>query len=498
VTDRFWADGEQGGTPITAAALNGIEEDLTAVEVAVAGKEPALGEGSPTEFLRGDREWVELDLSGGGDTIGDPLAREFLTDPLNVWGPEGTKLVTPTHIEPAGGQVVHPGVVFIPEGWGVGNYKYWMAITAYPAGNDDHEDPNILASHDGITWVVPDGLTNPIADADGNPEYQSDTYLAMGPNNTLYCFWRWYEGVTGSGQEERLKYSKSTDGVAWTVPVDFYVSNEAVQRLLSPSLIFEDNRWTMYAVDMVRAPIRAVRLKSDSDDPASAWSAPELVTHGTLIANREPWHLFVTKTGGRYYALLNDRILAGGTGGAGDLYFLASADGLNFTSSGAAVIPKTITGAHTQLYQSAMVPAFKDGMPGWRVWYTGWHSDNTWWLYRTFLSEGRWKALTLQNAWVPYIGGGGYSESGLRYKVAGRSVTIDGAVKSGAISTVITTLPAEATPYHTCMYTVNAAGTVGMVMISGRKNPSAAGQVMYFAGPGAPSYMPIHIKIDLD
>lgn len=495
MTNRFWADGENGGTPITAAALNGIEQDITEVELGLQEREPLIEPGTAQQFFRGDKQWVTIDLSGGGASNSDPLAREFLIDPTNVWGPEGPKLTVPTHMEPAGGQIVHPSVVFVPEGWN--GYKYWMAFTAYPNGNDDHEDPNVVASHDGITWVVPAGLTNPIADADGTPEYHSDTDLRLGPNNTMYLFYRWYEGVAGSGTEERLKFSTSTDGIIWTNPQDFLVSNEAVQRLLSPSMIYEDDRWSLYAVDIARTPNRIVRLRSDTADPTSAWSAPELVNHGTIIANREPWHLYMTKTGGRYYGLLNDVVLGGGTGGAGDLVFMSSGDGLNFTSSGAAVIPKAIAGQHDQLYQSTMVPSIEGGRAGFRVWYTG-QIANTWWLFRTFIGEGRWKGLTLQNAWVNYVGGGGYSQAGLRYKKEGRSATLDGCVRSGALGSLITTLPLDATPYHTCMYPVNAAGSVGMIIIQGKINTAVAGQVTYFTGPAAPSYLPIHIKYDLD
>jgi hypothetical protein len=256
----------------------------------------------------------------------------------------------------------------------------------------------------------------------------------------------------------------------------------------------------MYAVDIIPSPNRIVRLQCDSANPDSAWTEPVTVTltAGSMIANREPWHIYVMKTGGRYYGLLNDVTLGGGTGGAGDLVFLASADGLTFTGSGAAVIPKAATGAHAQLYQSTMTPAVEGGRAGFRVWYSGWSSDNTWWLYRTFIGEGRWKALTLANAWVNYVGGGGYSQSGLRYKREGRSATLDGAVRSGAVGTMICQLPPEAQPYHTFMVPVNAAGTVALIQIQGRINAAVAGQVIYFSGPAAPSYLPFHVKYDLD
>lgn len=490
MTDRQWFPGPEGGTPITADWLNGIEGDIDS-------KEPAILPGGTDQYLRGDKQWVTLDLSAGdGGPMADSNPREAIMDPTNVWGPDGVQMTIPTHIEPAGGQATHPAVVFVPEGWN--GYKYWMAFTAYPNGNDDHEDPNIVASHDGITWVVPPGLTNPIADADGTPEYHSDTDLRMGPNNTMYLFYRWYEGVTGSGAEEQLRYSKSTDGVTWSAPQNFYVSNETVRRLLSPTLVYEDGAWTMWAIDMVPAVNTLVRLRSTDSDPASPWSAPVVCNPGTLISGREPWHIYITKSGGRYYGLLNDVILGGGTGGAGDLMFLSSADGITFTNSAAPIIPKAVAGKHDQLYRSAMLPAIEGGRAGFRVWYAGWVTGNTWWLFRTFISEGRWKSLTLANAWVNYVGGGGYAQTGLRYKKEGRSATLDGAARSGAVGTMICQLPVEAQPYHTFMIPVNAGGTVALIQIQGKINAAVAGQVIYFSGPAAPSYMPIHIKYDLD
>lgn len=517
---RNWTN--DSGLALSAANLNALEADVTAALAVpdaalasrvqagatrtaldgryakatdLANKEPILAEGSVTEFLRGDKTWQEISVSGGG-AGGDQ--RELVVDPTNVYAPAGTKLNVPTHVDPAGGQVTHPSVVFVPEGWN--GYKYWMAITAYPGSNDDHEDPNIVASHDGITWVVPNGLTNPIADADGTPEYHSDVDLKMGPNNTLYLFYRWYAGVAGGGQEEQLRFSTSTDGVSWTAPVTYLVNDETVRRLLSPTLIFEDGAWTMYAVNFLPNPNTVVRLRSETSDPASTWTTPEVVNPGTMITGREPWHIYMTKVGGRYYGLINDTTNNSG-GALGELLFIVSADGLTFTSSGTGIIPKTVAGKHDGLYHSCMVPSIEGGRVGFRIWYTGWTNPPTptaWWLFHTFLGEGRWKGLTLANAWVNYVGGGGYSQTGLRYKREGKSVTLEGTVKSGALNTMITQLPPEAQPLNTSMYFVNAAGTMGMVIIQGSSNASVAGQVTYFQGPAAPGYMPISIKYEVD
>jgi hypothetical protein len=478
---------------VQAGATKTALDAAYATNAEMANKEPAIPTGSVTEFLRGDKQWATIDVSGGGGNI-DPHPPENLLDATNVWAPAGTKLVVPTHVTPTGGEVTHPSVVFVPEGWN--GYKYWMAITPYPAGNDDHEDPNVVASHDGITWVVPNGLTNPIADATGQPQYHSDTDLVLGPNNTMYLFWRWSNSVDNGGTEERLKYAVSTNGVNWSAPTDYWVTDQDIQRIMSPSMIYEDGAWTMYGVDIVPSPNQVVRVRNTSPDPAVGWGASEVLNVGTMQTGKEPWHVQVIKTGGRYYGLLNDCTL-NQNGASGDLLFLSSADGITFTNSGVPIVPKVVTGEHDNIYRSCMIPATQGGHAGFRLWYTGWRNTGPVWnLYYTFISAGRWKALTLQNAWVPYTGGGGYNTSGLRYKREGRMVTLEGTVKSGALSTVIATLPTEAVPEYTNMYPVNANGTLGMVRIDGKQG--TPGAVTYFAGGAAPAYMPIHIKFELD
>jgi hypothetical protein len=148
-----------------------------------------------------------------------------------------------------------------------------------------------------------------------------------------------------------------------------------------------------------------------------------------------------------------------------------------------------------------MIPSTESGRSGFRVWYTGWTNSggpSNWWLFQTFLGAGRWKSLTLQNAWVNYVGGGGYSQTGLRYKREGRTVTVEGTVRSGALNTVIATLPADAQPLNTAMYPVNSQGTLGMVSIQGSTNTSVAGQISFFTGTAAPTYMTISIKFEVD
>lgn len=535
-----WIDGPEGGTPLSAANLRELNDailerlkrwqpstayamgeqvvspDNDVVSAALAhtsgpvynpanwGRsvtfEPALPpDGTATKFLRGDREWVTLDLSGAGESTSthEQEDMEVLILASNASAPVGSKLTVPTHLSPGGGQTTHPSVLFFPDSWN--GYKYWMAHTPYPAGNDDHEDPNICASDDGSTWVVPAGLTNPIDDADGTPEYNSDVDLKMGPNNTMYLFWRWYAGAGNGGTEERLKYSTSTDGVNWSAPVVFYQSDHLVQRLVSPSLIFEDNAWTMYAVDTIPSPNRVVRLRSNTADPESPWTDAVTISVGAMQAGKEPWHIYMLKYGGRYYGLLNDAT-TDSNGGGGDILLVISADGVTFGNSTVPVIPKVQAGEHDQLYRSTMVPAVEGGRFGFRVWYTGWLTGppSVWNIYRTFLGEGIWKQLVLEGAWLTYTGGGGY-RPGIRYKKVGNTVTLEGAVRSGAAASNLTTLPVGAAPVGTFMAPVNVAGVLGQIQIFADTGAAPADdrKVRFFQGAGAPSYLPFHIKYEV-
>lgn len=515
---RSWTNGS--GLALSAANLNALEADVTtalgvpdaalasrvqagATRTALDGryakttdlatKEPVIAPGGIDEFLRGDKTWVPISFEGA--TGADQAPREAIMDPTNVWGPDGTKLTIPTHVTPAGGETTHPSVVFVPEGWN--GYKYWMAHTPYPAGNDDHEDPNIVASHDGITWEMPPGVTNPLADTSGTP-YHSDVDLVMGPNNTMYLFFRWYSGAANGGTEERILFTTSTDGTNWTVPVNAWVNDMAVRRPVSPSFIYEDGAWTMYYVDLLPTPNAVFRTRSASTDPTSTWGEPIAVGVGTMQSGKEPWHISVEKIGGRYYGLLND-CTTGASGSNGDLLFISSGDGLTFTNSGATVIPRSAATKHDNLYRATMVPTTEGGDFGFRVWYSAWLTTGPVWnIFTTFIGEGRWKALTLQNAWVNYTAAGGYSTTGMRYKKKNKETTLEGAVKSGALSTVICTLPADAAPLNTCMWPINANGAVGMIQIIGRSAGSTQGQVVYFLGAAAPGYVPIHIKFDND
>lgn len=104
------------------------------------------------------------------------------------------QLITPTY--DGSGEAVHPSVIdfkleYKEENWH--GYRYWMAMTPYPKGYDAFENPSLLASQDGLTWVVPPGFGKPLDIKEGRGNFNSDPALVYEPEDkSLFVYWREY------------------------------------------------------------------------------------------------------------------------------------------------------------------------------------------------------------------------------------------------------------------------------------------------------------------
>ena len=317
----------------------------------------------------------------GGTPAGVGVVFDWKVDVAAISGNVGSKLTIPTFITPSGGRVIHPSVLYFEEPWN--GYQYWMAMT--PGGPDADEDPSIVASHDGIAWEVPPGLTNPLDDQPGSPgAYNSDVNLTLGPDRTrLYLFWRTYSPAS-TGAEESLYLSTSTDGVSWSAKALVYQSDDTVLRLLSPAFIYEDGAWTMWATDIVPAVSTFVRLRSTSATLTTAtWGAPTICTIDYMQSGKQAWHAEVRRVASQYVAILNN-CTAGVSGTDGELYLMVSTDGLVWTSGTTAVIPQ-VSSDHDYLYKASLVPTVLGGVLGFQMWYTGGTSSDGWKFFRTWV-----------------------------------------------------------------------------------------------------------------
>jgi len=351
----------------------------------------------------------------GGTPAGVGVVFDWKVDVAAISGDDGSKLTIPTFVTPSGGQATHPSVLYFEEPWN--GYQYWMAMTPYPGGDDAYEDPSIIASHDGIAWEVPSELTNPIDNQPGSPgAYNSDVHLTLGPDQTkIYLFWRTYDPAS-TGTEESLYLSTSTDGSTWSAKALVYQSDEAVRRLLSPTFIYENDAWTMWATDIVPTTATFVRLRSTSATLTTAtWGTPTICTIDYMQSGKQVWHVEVRRVASQYVAILNN-CTAGVSGTDGELYVMVSTDGLAWTSGTTAAIPQ-VSADHDYLYKASMVPTVLGGVLGFQMWYAGWTSSGVWNIFRTWVGvqEALPFAMASGRVYVPAIAAGGNHDQTITY-----------------------------------------------------------------------------------
>jgi hypothetical protein len=212
------------------------------------------------------------------------------------------------HLPVTYNSMLHPDVLYVPEGWN--GFEYWMACTPYP---EAVEDPHIFASHDGLTWVVPAGLVNPI-DLHTYDTYNSDPDLTL-HDNVLYCVWR----NAVPGKFEVMYASESVDGVHWSPRQKLFVS--AWRQALSPAVVFHDNLFHMYTVNVDGAvPLVTMRTAGDMMGPWVMYGRTDMPVTGA-----SDWHVDVVHDNLGWFCLMTANVP-----GTSELFYGESVDGLRW------------------------------------------------------------------------------------------------------------------------------------------------------------------------
>lgn len=198
-------------------------------------------------------------------------------------------------------QPTHPSVVSFDQPWN--GYAYWMAMTPYPYNDGSYENPSIVASNDGENWVVPNGVTNPLA---GTPStgHNCDVDLVYVPElDELRMYYIEADDIISS----RVKMMSSQDGVHWSSPQIVITDLFKKYGILSPSIeILPDGTYMMWYVDAGNAGWTSqnnkvkYRTSEDGINWSSATTCEDFVQPGYQV-----WHLDVhydTSTG-NYYAV---------------------------------------------------------------------------------------------------------------------------------------------------------------------------------------------------
>lgn len=219
-------------------------------------------------------------------------------------------------------QATHPKILYFPKRWN--GYEYWMSVTPYPFGNDDYENPCIVTSNDGKTWVTPAGLKNPITGVPSDVKigaHYSDSHLVMCGNKMEM----WYRYNKGNPKTNRADSSTdyyyrtvSKDGLNWSVPQLMQKSNKG---LISLAVNYEDKKYEFWYTTAQKRLIHA-----ESVDGAT-WSDPQQCSI-ELPEGYLPWHQDMIHYQSVYY-LLQTGIRQRDYSFA--LFLSKSTDGIHFT-----------------------------------------------------------------------------------------------------------------------------------------------------------------------
>lgn len=252
------------------------------------------------------------------------------------------------------GATIHPSVVDIGYRWH--GYRWWMANTPWPDGLDSYENPSIWGSNDRETWVVPEGLTNPIEPYPGIAGYyNSDTELVWdSENNRLVCFWRW---VGGGLDNVRIRARASSDGSTWS---DMYDLFTPPSYSTSPTVFRLDGKWIMVQANAWGQPSR------EATDLLGPWEIGRAFTSPIAAG----YHGFAANVG--------DKIISATTS-AGAIWLAVSDAGTAWEPAVQLPVPGVIDNA----YRATFRPSTKAG------WLDVWHSGT-----KASLTGGRGVAYT--------------------------------------------------------------------------------------------------------
>lgn len=197
-------------------------------------------------------------------------------------------------------EATHPSVYNFPKKWH--GYKYWMAVTAYPKGQADKENPHILGSNDMIQWEPANGITNPLdepvseaLDHDNRPlQYNSDTHIIFNEEkNRLELFWRYVDDVN---DQVIIYRSESTDGVKWSDKHSIYTASRKKADWISPAFVKDE---TGYKVWYIGNGYRIwYRESTDGEKWSEAKEVP--VAYEKNQEKMHHWHLDVQKIDNQY------------------------------------------------------------------------------------------------------------------------------------------------------------------------------------------------------
>lgn len=275
-----------------------------------------------------------------------------------------------------------------------GGYRYWMALTPNQDGYSQYENPCLAASHDGINWVVPNGIENPLSNVEHEPTgtHNCDTDLVYNPDSDeLWVYYVWERdqpaGTPSNLRLIRVKEKNNSFEITSTTggnPYESLINSQYHYDMQSPAIVRRGaDNWLMWSNNSDsdnsgngwQSQVAFVELRTSTD--GKNWTnkqslADTLVLKGTDgIDSYIPWHLDVqwVEGQGEYWGLFCAYPRGGNTTRT-YLLFATSKDGKTWTTYPKPLIsPRDNKWDNNFIYRSTFV--YDDASGTLQVWYSG-------------------------------------------------------------------------------------------------------------------------------
>ena len=242
----------------------------------------------------------------------------------------------------------HPKVYNFEKPWN--GYKYWMAFSPYPKGNDGKENPHIKVSNDLINWTEPEGFTNPLEGAPiGHTMgwiYNSDPHLTYNyDTDTLECYYRYVNDVNNKVIIYRLT---TKDGVHWTEKEEILKATRSKKDYLSPAIIYEDGIYKIWFVDKWNV------VKYMESEDGYHYKNERVIKLNYQLSTLRTWHLDIIHTKNGYelitvaYTSWDDRLSM-------NLFYFKSEDNINYTNDIVILRPSVKSWDNRGIYRSSLI-----------------------------------------------------------------------------------------------------------------------------------------------
>lgn len=292
----------------------------------------------------------------------------------------------------------HPDVIDFAktskEGGKWGGYRYWMVLTPNQDGYSQYENPCLAASNDGVNWVVPNGIENPLSGVKHEPAgtHNCDTDLVYNPDSDeLWVYYVWeQDSPAGTPSNLRLiRVREKNDGFEITSttdgkPYERLINSQYRYDMQSPAVVRRNaNTWLMWSNNSDsnnsgngwQSQVAFVELYTSTD--GKNWTnkqslADTLVLKGADgIASYIPWHLDVqwVESQNKYWGLFCAYPKGGNTNRT-YLLFGTSEDGKTWTTYQKPLLaPRDNKWDNNFIYRSTFI--YDDASGTLQVWYSG-------------------------------------------------------------------------------------------------------------------------------